>query len=73
MNANDQTPVPQGKATHGFHWPGQPSRADLVATRPKDGQNRGTTLRIRGMSVDTKDSRLPPDTKPLTSPRCIRT
>ena len=52
MKANDQVSTPQGKVTHGFHCPGQPSRANLVARRPKDGQNRATTSGIRGMSVD---------------------
>jgi hypothetical protein len=27
--------APQGKETHGFHCPGQPSRANLVPRRPK--------------------------------------
>jgi hypothetical protein len=30
MQANDQVPAPQGKATHGFYWSGQPLRANLV-------------------------------------------
>jgi hypothetical protein len=48
--ANDQVPAPQGKVTHGFHCRGQPSRRTLLPPRPKDGQNRATTLGIWGMS-----------------------
>jgi hypothetical protein len=32
MQANDQVPAPQGNATHGFYWSGQPLRANLVAS-----------------------------------------
>jgi Transposase DDE domain group 1 len=51
MKANDQVSAPQGKVTHGFHCPRQPRGRTLLRRRPKDGQNRATTLEIRGMSV----------------------
>ena len=45
IKANDQVPPPQGKVTHSFHRPGQPSRANLVATEaqrwPKSRHNPG--------------------------------
>jgi len=45
IKANDQVPPPQGKVTHSFHCPGQPSRANLVATEaqrwPKSRHNPG--------------------------------
>ena len=51
MKANEKVPAQQGKVTQGFHCPGQPSRAKLLPRRAKDGQNRATTLGIRGISV----------------------
>src|SRR5271156_1237106 len=38
MKANDQVPAPEGKITHGFHSPGQPSRANLVVTEAQRWQ-----------------------------------
>ena len=45
MKADEQVPAPQGKAIHGFHLPGQSSRANLVANEvqrwPKSRHNLG--------------------------------
>ena len=36
MKANDEVPAEQGKVTQGFHCPGQPSRANLVAAEAQN-------------------------------------
>jgi hypothetical protein len=52
MKANDRVLAPEGKATHGFYWSGQPSRANLVASEARRSQNRATALGIWGISAE---------------------
>jgi len=49
MEANDEVPAPLGKATHGFHCSGQPSRVNLVATEMAKIEPRA--WEYRGMPV----------------------
>jgi hypothetical protein len=48
MKANDQVPAPQGKLTYGFHCPGQPSQANLVAAEAQRWSKSRDNLRNLG-------------------------